>query len=118
MAARTPAGFVNYVSKRPGGDIGELTFGLNDATSAWLELDWGRDLDAGLSFRLTGRVEGGDRYDDLNEGFRGTLAPSYRFTTANGTEVTLLANVTGCQTAYVCSYGAGREVVLEVTKRL
>lgn len=88
-----PGGIINYVSKRPGGHVGEVTLGANDAGSGWVEFDMGEDLANGNAYRFTGRVEGGDKYDDLNTGFRGTLAPSYKFTTQNGTEVTLLANV-------------------------
>lgn len=88
-----PGGIVNYVSKRPGGRIREFTLGANDATGAYLEFDYGDDLGDSRSYRLTGRIEGGDTYDALNEGLRGTFAPSYRFTTDGGTEVTLLANI-------------------------
>ncbi|PIL21519.1 hypothetical protein P775_03910 [Puniceibacterium antarcticum] len=88
-----PGGIVNYVSKRPGGRVRELTFGANDATGAWTEFDFGDDLSNERSYRLTGRLEGGDKYDDLNNGFRGTLAPSFKFTTDGGTDVTLLANI-------------------------
>lgn len=88
-----PGGLVNYVSKRPGGHVGETSLGVNDAGSAWLEFDLGEDLDADSSWRLTGRLEGGQKYDDLNEGLRGTLAPSFKFATQGGTEITLLANL-------------------------
>lgn len=88
-----PGGIVNYVSKRPGGRIRELSVGVDDATGGWLEFDMGDDLDGDRSYRVTGRLEGGDKYDAFNKGWRGTLAPSFRFTTDGGTEVTLLANI-------------------------
>ncbi|WP_306153188.1 TonB-dependent siderophore receptor [Roseovarius sp. MMSF_3281] len=88
-----PGGIVNYVSKRPGGRIRELTFGVNDATAGWVEFDYGDDIGDSSSYRLTGRLEGGDKYDAFNDGVRGTFAPSYRFKTDGGTEVTLLANI-------------------------
>ncbi|MEM9582885.1 MAG: TonB-dependent siderophore receptor [Pseudomonadota bacterium] len=88
-----PGGIVNYVSKRPGGRVRELTFGLNDAVAGWVEFDYGDDLGNGRSYRLTGRIEGGDKYDAFNSGFRGTFAPSFKFETDGGTEITLLANI-------------------------
>ncbi|WP_235823950.1 TonB-dependent siderophore receptor [Actibacterium lipolyticum] len=87
-----PGGLVNYVSKRPGERLREVTVGLNDASSQWLEFDFGDTLGGEQAYRLTGRIEGGDKYDEFNSGLRGTLAPSYKFTTDGGTEVTLLAN--------------------------
>lgn len=88
-----PGGIVNYVSKRPGGRIRELGFAIDDATSGSLQFDFGDDLGNGSSYRVTGRLEAGDKYDDFNNGWRGTFAPSYRFVTDGGTEVTLLANL-------------------------
>ncbi len=88
-----PGGIVNYVSKRPGDRVRELTFGINDAVGAWVEFDYGDFLGSGASYRFTGRLEGGSKYDDLNEGLRGTLAPGFKFTTQGGTEITVLANI-------------------------
>ena len=88
-----PGGIVNYVSKRPGGSIGELTVGVNDAVGGFIEFDYGQDIDEDRAYRLTGRIEGGDKYDAFNDGVRGTFAPSFKFVTDGGTEVTLLANI-------------------------
>ena len=88
-----PGGIVNYVSKRPGERVRELTFGLNDASAAWIELDYGDVLENGSSYRVVGRLEGGDKYDEFNSGVRGTFAPSFKFSLDGGTEVTLLANI-------------------------
>ncbi|QHQ35129.1 TonB-dependent siderophore receptor [Algicella marina] len=88
-----PGGIVNYVSKRPGGRIREFTLGVSDAIGGWAEFDVGDDLAGGRSYRVVGRIEGGDKYDDFNSGLRGTLAPSFRLETDGGTEITLLANI-------------------------
>lgn len=88
-----PGGIVNYVSKRPGGRVRELVFGIDDAVGGSLSFDYGDDLGDTRSYRLTGRIEGGEKYDEFNHGLRGTLAPSFKFVTDGGTEVTLLANL-------------------------
>ncbi|SER53688.1 iron complex outermembrane recepter protein [Tranquillimonas rosea] len=88
-----PGGLLNYVSKRPGERVRELTFGVNDAGRAWTAFDYGDTLDGGASYRFAARIEGGDTYDDFNDGLRGTFAPSFSFETDAGTEVTVLANV-------------------------
>ncbi|WOI57986.1 TonB-dependent siderophore receptor [Palleronia sp. LCG004] len=88
-----PGGIVNYVSKRPGERVRELSFGIDDAVSGSVKFDWGNVLTNGHSYRLTGRLKGGEAYDEFNDGLRGTFAPSYGFTLDTGTEVTLLANL-------------------------
>ncbi len=88
-----PGGIINYISKRAGENIGEITVGVNDAGAGWVAFDYGQMLDEERAYRLTGRVEGGEKYDDFNSGWRGTLAGSYKFATQQGTEVTLLANL-------------------------
>ncbi|MEM9429332.1 MAG: TonB-dependent siderophore receptor [Pseudomonadota bacterium] len=88
-----PGGIINYVSKRPGEDLTEVSVGVNDAVSGFASIDYGRDLGGGRAFRLYGRIEGGDKYDDLNEGLRGTLGGSFKTTSGAGTEFTVIANL-------------------------
>lgn len=87
-----PGGILNYVSKRPGDRVREVVLGLDDAPAGSVAFDYGDPLGDGQAYRVVGRFKGGDMYDDFNSGLRGTLAPSYKFTTTSGTEVTLLAN--------------------------
>ncbi len=88
-----PGGIINYVSKRPGGRVRELAFGIDDAPAGTVKFDYGDDLSNGAAYRFTGRLVGGDKYDEFNDGIRGTFAPGYTFTLDSGTEVTLLANL-------------------------
>jgi len=88
-----PGGILNYVSKRPGGHVGELSLSINDAGQSSLAFDYGEDLSADRAFRLTGRLQAGDSYDDLNSGWRGTLAGGFKMALDTGTEITLLANL-------------------------
>jgi iron complex outermembrane recepter protein len=87
-----PGGILNYVSKRPGDRVREVILGIDDAPAGSVAFDYGDPLGDGQAYRVVGRFKGGDMYDDFNSGLRGTLAPSYKFTTTSGTEVTLLAN--------------------------
>lgn len=88
-----PGGIVNYVSKRPGGRVREVVVGGDDAPSGFVAFDYGDDFGPGQAYRVTGRLKGGDQYDDFNDGLRGTLAPGVKFTVGDATEVTLLANI-------------------------
>lgn len=88
-----PGGILNYVTKRPGGHVGEWSVGINDAGRASLSFDLGEDLAEGSAYRVTGRLEAGDHHDDLNQGLRGTLAGGYKFTTDSGTELTFLTTL-------------------------
>ncbi len=87
-----PGGIVNYVSKRPGERVREAIVGVNDATAGWGAFDFGDTVEDRYSYRVTGRLEGGDKYDAFNEGIRGTFAPSVSFTTAGGTDIVILGN--------------------------
>ncbi|QDY70202.1 TonB-dependent siderophore receptor [Qingshengfaniella alkalisoli] len=88
-----PGGLLNYVSKTPQGRVRETALGLNDFGTAWFNFDLGDDTSTG-GWRVTGRIEGGDKDDEFADGMRGVLAPSLLFTTDAGTEITLLANYT------------------------
>ncbi len=87
-----PGGIANYVSKRPGARVREAVFKVDDAPAGSVALDIGDPLGDGKAYRVVGRFEGGDKYDDFNSGERVTFAPSFKFATKAGTEVTLLAN--------------------------
>jgi len=87
-----PGGILNYVSKRPGERVREVVLGAEDSPSGTIAFDYGDPLGGGQAYRLVGRFKGGDAYDEFNSGVRGTFAPSYKFSTDGGTEVTLLAN--------------------------
>ena len=91
----SPGGLLNYVSKRPGGRTREVSLGLSDEVRGWAGVDVGDELDNGGAWRLLARVEGGERHDDFNDGFRGVLSPSYTQRLNDTTELTLIANVVG-----------------------
>ncbi|OIQ32227.1 MAG: ferrichrome-iron receptor [Alphaproteobacteria bacterium MedPE-SWcel] len=88
-----PGGIVNYVTKRPGGHVGEMSFSLNDAGRAAVAFDLGEDLAGDRAYRVTGRLEAGEHHDDINSGWRGTLSGGYKLTTDAGTELTFLTTL-------------------------
>lgn len=89
-----PGGIVNYVSKRPTGErLRYLETGINDAGNAYLGIDIGDRASPALDYRITARVAGGETYTDLQDGFRGFISPTLRWSDDN-TSFTLLANYT------------------------
>lgn len=88
-----PGGIVNYVSKRPDGRQRYVETGVNDAGRAYLGFDIG-DVsgDGVVSYRVNGRVAGGDTYSDLQDGWRGFISPSITWQPDEQTRLTVLAN--------------------------
>src|SRR5690606_26607 len=61
-----PGGLVNYVSKRPDGRQRYIETGVNDAGNVYLGFDVGDTAGDGVvSYRVNGRVAGGNTYSDL-----------------------------------------------------
>ena len=89
-----PGGIVNYVSKKPTGErLRYLETGINDAGNAYIGMDIGDRAGPALDYRITGRIAGGDTYTDYQDGFRGFISPTLRWSDDN-TSFTLLANYT------------------------
>lgn len=88
-----PGGIVNYVSKRPDGRQRYVETGVNDAGRVYLGFDIG-DIagDGVVSYRVNGRVAGGDTYSDLQDGWRGFISPSITWQPDEQTRLTVLAN--------------------------
>ncbi|MER8826666.1 TonB-dependent siderophore receptor [Mesorhizobium sp. M0938] len=88
-----PGGIVNYVSKRPDGRQRYVETGVNDAGRAYLGFDVGDVASDGVvSYRVNGRVAGGDTYSDLQDGWRGFISPSITWQPDDQTRLTVLAN--------------------------
>ena len=87
-----PGGIINYVSKRPTGErLRYLETGINDAGNAYLGFDVGDRASPAIDYRVTGRIAGGDDYSDFQDGFRGFISPTLRWSD-DRTSFTLLAN--------------------------
>lgn len=90
-----PGGLVNNVSKRPGDTpVREVELGIDEHGNAHLGLDVGGAIDPTLSYRLTGRIAGGDTYTDFADGFRGTVSPSVKWSPNDRNTLTVLTNYT------------------------
>ncbi|CBS89627.1 TonB-dependent siderophore receptor [Azospirillum lipoferum] len=90
-----PGGLLNYVTKRPGGTpVRSVEVGIDQHGTAHLGLDVGGALDPTLSYRLTGRIAGGDTYTDFADGFRGTVSPSFKWSPNDANSLTILTNYT------------------------
>ncbi|KAA0579595.1 TonB-dependent siderophore receptor [Azospirillum sp. B21] len=90
-----PGGLLNYVTKRPGGTPERsVEAGIDQHGTAFLGLDVGGALDPTLSYRLTGRIAGGDTYTDFADGFRGTVSPSFKWSPNDANSLTVLTNYT------------------------
>ncbi|AWB06945.1 TonB-dependent siderophore receptor (plasmid) [Azospirillum humicireducens] len=90
-----PGGLLNYVTKRPGGTpVRSVEVGMDQHGTAHLGLDVGGALDPTLSYRLTGRIAGGDTYTDFADGFRGTVSPSFKWSPNDANSLTILTNYT------------------------
>jgi iron complex outermembrane receptor protein len=91
-----PGGLVNYVSKRPTFERKRyVETGVNDAGNVYMGFDVGDvTSDEVVSWRVNGRVAGGDTYSDDQDGWRGFISPSITWQPDEGTRLTILANYT------------------------
>ncbi|WP_246707144.1 TonB-dependent receptor plug domain-containing protein [Mesorhizobium sp. NZP2077] len=89
-----PGGLVNYVSKRPEFERKRtVETGVNDAGNVYLGFDIGDVANKGtVSYRINGKVAGGDTYSDLQNGWRGFISPSISWKPDEATTLTILAN--------------------------
>ncbi|WP_292856362.1 TonB-dependent siderophore receptor [Mesorhizobium sp.] len=89
-----PGGLVNYVSKRPEFERKRyVETGVNDAGNVYLGFDIGDVANNGaVSYRINGKVAGGDTYSDLQNGWRGFISPSITWKPDDATTLTILAN--------------------------
>ncbi|QKD04996.1 TonB-dependent siderophore receptor [Mesorhizobium loti R88b] len=89
-----PGGLVNYVSKRPEFERKRyIETGINDAGNVYLGFDIGDVANNDtVSYRINGKVAGGDTYSDLQNGWRGFISPSITWKPDEATTLTILAN--------------------------
>jgi len=88
--AANPGGIVNMVSKRPTGEkIASTEAGINNFGNAYFGFDGGDALKDGFSYRVTGKVAGGDQETDYSHDFRGAIMPQVSWSADDTTKVTV-----------------------------
>lgn len=87
-----PGGIINLVSKRPTDEpFGYFEAGINNWGNGYAALDFGDAIGTSgkWSYRVTGRVSGGDQFTDVSEDFRGVIMPQLTYQPNDGTRLTL-----------------------------
>lgn len=98
-----PGGLVNMVTKRPTGeDKREVETGFDAEGGVWTALDMNGTED-NYDWRLVARAAETAGNGAFEDGFRGFIAPSVSFHTANGTDVTLSASYMNIDETHVGS---------------
>lgn len=87
-----PGGIINLVSKRPVDEpFGYFEAGINNWGNGYGALDFGDAIDPGRkwSYRVTGRIAGGDQFTDYSEDFKGVIVPQLTYRPSDATRLTL-----------------------------
>ncbi|KEQ03493.1 TonB-dependent siderophore receptor [Pseudorhizobium pelagicum] len=85
-------GIVNMIRKRPTDDPLYLTeTGINSNGNAFFGFDFSDEVreDGTMSYRLTGKIAGGDNYSDYSEDLRGFVMPQLTIAPDDATSLTL-----------------------------
>ncbi|HEV7322637.1 MAG TPA: TonB-dependent siderophore receptor [Ensifer sp.] len=91
-----PGGIVSLVSKRPLDET--FTYaetGINNNGNAFLGIDVNRPLTDAINYRVTGKVSGGDNYNDHSEDLRGFILPQITYQPDDTTSLTVYGLLQG-----------------------
>ncbi|OBZ97245.1 ferrichrome receptor [Pararhizobium polonicum] len=89
-----PGGIVDLVRKRPQAEPAYSTeIGINNFGNAFFGFDANDKLNADgtLTYRITGKIAGGDNYSDYSEDLRGFLMPQITYAPDDATSLTVYA---------------------------
>ncbi len=90
----SPGGIVNLMRKRPQDETAYSTeIGINNFGNAFFGFDANDKLsaDGTWTYRVTGKVAGGDNYSDYSEDLRGFLMPQVTYSPDDATSLTVYA---------------------------
>ncbi|QRM56540.1 TonB-dependent siderophore receptor [Sinorhizobium sp. BG8] len=93
-----PGGIVNLVRKRPQDERLYYTeTGINSDGNAFFGFDFNDKLNADgtLTYRLTGKIAGGDNYSDFSEDLRGFVMPQITYAPDDATSITVFGYAGG-----------------------
>lgn len=99
-----PGGIVNMVRKRPTDEPYFYTeIGVNSDGNAFTGFDASDKLndDGTLTYRLTGKIAGGDNYSDFSEDLRGFIMPQITYAPDEGTSLTVYGYLSGLDQVHV-----------------
>lgn len=88
--ASNPGGIVDMISKRPTGEkVLSTEVGINNFGNAYFGFDAGDALKDGFSYRITGKLAGGDQETDYSHDFRGAIMPQLTWSGDDTSKVTV-----------------------------
>lgn len=99
-----PGGIINLVRKRPQDERLYYTeTGINSDGNAYFGFDFNDRLNADgtLTYRLTGKVAGGDNYSDFSEDLRGFVMPQITYQPTDATSLTVFGYVGALEQVHV-----------------
>lgn len=99
-----PGGIVNMVRKRPTDEPYFYTeIGVNSEGNAFTGFDASGKLndDGTLTYRVTGKISGGDNYSDYSEDLRGFILPQITYTPDAATSLTVYGYLSGLDQVHV-----------------
>jgi iron complex outermembrane receptor protein len=100
----SPGGIVNLTRKRPQDEPAYSTeIGINNFGNAFFGFDANDKLtdDGVWSYRVTGKISGGDNYSDYSEDLRGFFMPQVSYTPDDTTSLTVYAYVSALDQVHV-----------------
>ncbi len=84
-----PGGIVDMIRLRPDDKRRIYTeVGINNFGNAYAAFDVGNRLNANWKYRVTGKIAGGDQYEDYAKDFRGAIMPQVTWEPSAATSVT------------------------------
>ncbi|KQY13214.1 TonB-dependent siderophore receptor [Rhizobium sp. Root482] len=99
-----PGGIVNLIRKRPQAEPAYSTeIGINNFGNAFFGFDANDKLneDGTVTYRVTGKIAGGDNYSDYSEDLRGFIMPQVTFAPDDATSLTLYAMASALDQVHV-----------------
>lgn len=98
----SPGGMVNLVRKRPGDEPLIYTeAGINNYGNAYTGFDVNQKASDTVTYRVTGKVSGGDNYTDYSKDLRGFIMPQVTVAPDDTTSVTVYGYLGGLDQVHV-----------------
>ncbi|MBD8553496.1 TonB-dependent siderophore receptor [Rhizobium sp. CFBP 8762] len=99
-----PGGIINLIRKRPQQEkLLETEIGINNFGNAYFGFDVNDKLndDGTVTYRVTGKISGGDQYSDYSEDLRGFIMPQVTVQPDDSTKVSVFGYFSGLDQVHV-----------------